>query len=76
MHFDDGDEACRSADLVVLDAPMARDAVKVGARVLAKWTDGRYYPATVIGEPGPGKARIRFDDDTEHDATLKDFRAL
>ncbi len=55
---------------------MARDAVKVGARVLAKWTDGRYYPATVIGEPGPGKARIRFDDDTEHDATLKDFRAL
>ena len=76
MHFDDGDEACRSADLVVLDAPMARDAVKVGARVLAKWTDGRYYPATVIGEPGPAKARVRFDDDAEHDATIEDFRAL
>ncbi|MFH1529931.1 MAG: hypothetical protein ABIK09_04245 [Pseudomonadota bacterium] len=76
VQFDDGDQGCFRADLVAVDAPMPAAAVKPGARVLAKWSDGKLYPATVTGKPDGGNVEVFFDDRTPYKASVKDLLAL
>lgn len=73
VQFDDGDKGCFRVDLVTLDVP-AR-SVKPGDRVLAKWSDGRLYPATVTGKPDGGSVEVFFDDRTPYTTTVKDLRS-
>jgi len=76
VQFDDGDKGCFHADLIALDTPMPAAAVKPGARVLAKWSDGKFYAATVTGKPDGGTVAVFFDDRTPFKATVKDLRNL
>ena len=45
--FDDGDQKCCHPDKVVKDVAPPKGLVKKASRVLAQWTDGRYYPGIV-----------------------------
>ena len=76
VQFDDGDKGCFRADLIAVDAPMAAAAIKVGAKVLAKWSDGKLYPATITGKPDGGSVKVFFDDRTPFTTTVKDLRAF
>lgn len=73
--FDDGDEADLSPAVIAIDKAPAKQAVKTGSRVLAKWTSGTFYPGTVTGS-GDGKYKIKFDDGDEGEAAIDELRLL
>lgn len=60
--FDDGDKADLPTALIVFDRPAQDEQLRIGARVLARWTDGRYYPGTVTARTSGSDCAIRFDD--------------
>ena len=76
VQFDDGDRGCFRADLIAVDTPMPAAAIKIGAKVLAKWSDGKLYPATIVGKPDGGSVKVFFDDRTPFTTTVKDLRAF
>ena len=76
VQFDDGDQGCFRGDLIAVDAPMPAAAVKVGAKVLAKWSDGKLYPATITGKPEGDAVKVFFDDRTPFTTSMKDLRAF
>ncbi|MDP8225593.1 MAG: DUF4537 domain-containing protein [Candidatus Lernaella stagnicola] len=59
--FDDGDQKCCAPSQIVIDVVPPKAMVKVGVKVLAKWSDGRYYPGTVSAING-NKYSIAFND--------------
>jgi len=72
--FDDGDQACLAAALVAVDQPLAdTKGVTVGTRLLAKWSDGRYYPATAKAVAADGVS-VGFDDGAESKLAPADLR--
>lgn len=76
IEFDDGDIADLPVTAVVLDKAPAKDAVKAGKRVLAIFTDGKFYPATVTGDGADGKFKVHFDDGADAEAGLDDLRFM
>ena len=76
VNFDDGDVGCLPPELMAADKPMDAARVVPGARVLAKWSDGRLYPATVSGKPDGDKVRVFFDNRTPFVSTVSSLRAI
>lgn len=72
--FDDGDSLCVHPSLVAADKAPA-EGVAVGTRALAKWTDGKPYPATVAAVDG-ATCDVRFDDGTSGTSAAGDLRLL
>jgi len=74
--FDDGDEVCVHPSLVAVDAaPADPKALKPGLRVLARWSDERFYPATVKLVAPEGVA-VGFDDRAERTLQAAELRLL
>src|SRR5262249_53077754 len=73
--FDDGAEADLPAGLIAVDRAPRKADVPVGARVIALWTDDRWYPGSV-GQVAGGKYSIRFDDGDERDVELAEVRPV
>lgn len=76
IEFDDGDVADVELSQLALDKEPAKDQVKKGMRVLAKWEDDRFYPGKVADVKEDGTYHIAFDDGDEGDAALKDLRLI
>lgn len=76
VKFDDGDEECIPPSLIAMDEGATTDAVKVGLRVIATWTDGRYYPGIVAKDLGSGSYQIAFDDGDKGAAKPGNMRIL
>lgn len=74
--FDDGDKACISPALAAVDAGAAIGDLKPGVRVIARWTDGKFYPATVMRGAGGDKVHVQFDDRAELDVPASDTRIM
>lgn len=45
--FDDGDEADVAIALTAVDREPAKGSLALGMRVVARWTDDRFYPGTI-----------------------------
>ena len=74
VRFDDGDEACVHSSMTADDAPPVAGKLSLGARVLAKWTDGKYYPATIRSVAK--KYGVLFDDRAKLAVPLAELRAI
>jgi hypothetical protein len=73
INYDDGDVKCCTISQIVADVIPAASAVKVGARVLALWGNGSYYPGTVSAIAG-NEYSINFEDGDKGKATLDHIR--
>lgn len=73
--FDDGDQKCCSKKEIVPDEPPAAGAVKTGVRVMAQYSDGKFYPGKVSGVTG-STYQIRFDDGDSGTVALQQLRLL
>ncbi|MCC6157639.1 MAG: DUF4537 domain-containing protein [Deltaproteobacteria bacterium] len=71
--FDDGDQKCCTTAQIVADVVPAKAAVAVGAKVLAQWTTGKYYPGKVSAINGANYA-IAFDDGDNGTVKLEQIR--
>jgi hypothetical protein len=71
--FDDGDKAIVDASKIALDRAPKKDMVKVDTRVLAKFKQGRFYPAKITKIDGDNY-HIKFDDGDVGKVTLDDLR--
>ena len=63
-----------AANNVVAPAPSG-DAYAIGTHVAAKWSDGNYWGATVIGNAN-GKYQMKFDDGTSKEVTASDLKTI
>jgi hypothetical protein len=61
INFDDGDVKCCSGSEVVMDVVSEATQLTQGKRVLAQWTNGKYYPGTISSVAGEDY-NIQFDD--------------
>jgi len=75
VEFDDGDEADLPSALIAIDQAPEVKNVKVGARVIAVFSDGKFYPGTVIAIDKE-TCKIKYDDGDEADAPVSDVRAI
>ena len=71
--FDDGDQKCCTPQQIVLDMVPNAAKVKVGSKVLAQWSDMRFYPGTVKTVSG-GNYAIQFDDGDQATVNLSQIR--
>lgn len=71
--YDDGDQKCCSPDKVVKDVAPPAGQVKKGSRVLAEWTNGKYYPGVVASIEGD-QYSIQFDDGDKRTVGLQLIR--
>jgi hypothetical protein len=71
--FDDGDRKCCSPHHIVLDRVPAEKELVVGARVLALWTNGKFYPGIIASVEGD-RYFIQFDDGDTRRVTGEDIR--
>jgi hypothetical protein len=75
VQFDDGDEADLPPSLVAPDKAPQKNEAKAGTRVLALWTDDKFYPGTVT-KVADDKFDIKFDDGDERTVGVEDLRLL
>ncbi len=73
VKFDDGDQKCVSTNQLVKNAVPSKGKVKVGTKVLAKWTGTPYYDAEVISITN-GTYKVKYYDGVEYDVTLNGLR--
>jgi hypothetical protein len=73
INFDDGDVKCCSLNEIVADQVPAESEVNLKSRVLAQWSDGRFYPGTVVGNKD-GEYSISFDDGDKGKVTIEKLR--
>lgn len=67
---------CVSAPYMALDVAPPSDRIPVGTRVLARWTDGKLYPALVApNQPAEGVA-VNFDDGASLTVPGPDIRVI
>lgn len=76
INFDDGDVVDVEVTKIALDKEPKKDDLKAGVRVLAKWSDDRFYPGKIAEVKADGNYAIDFDDGDKGDATLKDIRVI
>lgn len=76
INFDDGDVADVEVGQIALDKEPAKQDLKEGVRVLAKWSDDKFYPGKIAEVKNDGTYRIDFDDGDTGDAGLKDIRLI
>ncbi len=51
------------------------DAYAIGTHVAAKWSDGNYWGATIVGNSN-GKYQVKFDDGTSNEVTSSDLKSI
>ena len=73
--FDDGDQSCCSPEQMALDVQPATAVLKAGIRVLAKWSDGKYYPGKISGTKG-SLFNIAYDDGDTASVGASDIRII
>ena len=73
IFFDDGDTRCCPVRIIVKDVIPAKTGVLPGKRVLAQWSDGKFYPGTV-GVISGDTFNINFDDGDKGKVTLDQIR--
>ena len=71
--FDDGDQKCCTVAQIVKDVIPKANKVKVGKKVLAQWSNGRYYPGRVAAIAG-GSYTIKFNDGDQGAVKLAQIR--
>jgi len=71
--FDDGDQKCCTAAQIVKDIVPKPAKVKVGSKVLAVWSNGKFYPGKVSAISA-GVYSIAFDDGDNGTANLSQIR--
>ncbi|NLH49655.1 MAG: DUF4537 domain-containing protein [Myxococcales bacterium] len=71
--FDDGDQKCCTPAQIAKDVVPPAAQVKVGTKVLAQWSDQKYYPGTVSAIAG-GDYSIHFDDGDNGKVKLAQIR--
>jgi hypothetical protein len=74
--FDDGDKAIVDMSKVAVDRVPSRDAVKVNTRVLAKFTDGHFYPGKIAAIGPDQEYAIQYDDGDTLKVPLADLRLI
>ena len=70
--FDDGDQKCVSENQIFLANVPTSDQVKVGTKVIAKWSGIAYYDAEVIKMSGDNYT-VKYYDKMERDVPLSDL---
>lgn len=76
IDFDDGETATVKATQLALDKAPDKAGVVKGTRVLAKWEDGRLYPAKVAEIKKTGAVTVDFEDGATGEAVLKELRVI
>lgn len=71
--YDDGDRKCCAPEAVVVDRVPTADEVSVGARVLAQWGTGRFYPGAIASVSDAGYA-VNYDDGDRATVRLDQIR--
>jgi hypothetical protein len=71
--FDDGDTKCCDTTRIVPDKIPVKSNVTVGASVIAQWSDGRFYPGTVVNIIDDAYS-INFDDGDKSEVNLSQIR--
>jgi len=70
--FDDGNQKCVGEGQVFFDKSPKEDQLKVGSKVIAKWTGTAYYDAEVIKMNGANYT-VRYYDKMERDVSLSEL---
>ncbi len=73
INFDDGDVKCCTEKEIVADVVPDASDVKAGSKVLAQWSDGRFYPGKVEKIDGDNYS-INFDDGDKGKVTINKLR--
>lgn len=73
VNFDDGDVKCCEPGQIVADRVPSADGVSPGMKVLAKWSNGKFYPGTVKSL-SEGTYLINFDDGDKGSVTIEGLR--
>jgi len=73
IFFDDSDTKCCQISNIVKDVVPQQSNVLPGVKVLAQWTDGKFYPGTV-SVINNGTIYINFDDGDKRQVTLDQIR--
>jgi hypothetical protein len=76
IDYDDGDKGEVELTKVALDKEPDKKHLKKDVRVLAKWSDDRFYPGKIDAIKEDGSYAIKFDDGDEGDAKLADIRLI
>jgi hypothetical protein len=76
VNFDDGDVADVEVTKITFDKEPKKENLKVGVRVLAKWSDDLFYPGKIAEVKADGNYAIDFEDGDKGDAALKDIRVI
>jgi hypothetical protein len=71
--FDDGDTKCCGKDQIVHDRIPNKNTITMGTTVLAQWTDGKFYPGTIVKIEND-YYYINFDDGDKSTVTLSQLR--
>lgn len=71
--FDDGDQKCCEPGEIVPDREAKKEQVKADTRVLAQWTDGKFYPAVVTAVKGD-LYDVTFEDEEKATVILTQLR--
>jgi hypothetical protein len=75
IKFDDGDTATVAGSKIAPDRAPKGDLLK-GTRVLAKWSDDKFYPGKVADRKADGSYAVDFDDGSKGPAKLSDLRFI
>ncbi|MBX3720476.1 MAG: DUF4537 domain-containing protein [Turneriella sp.] len=73
FHFDDGDKKCCPAADIAADTIPAAGDVRKGSKVVAEWTDMRYYPGKISAVSGDSYS-IQFEDGDKRDVDISKIR--
>lgn len=73
VHFDDGDKKCCAAAEIAADTIPDAGDVRKGTKVVAEWTDMRYYPGKISAVSGASYS-IQFEDGDKRDVELGKIR--
>jgi hypothetical protein len=71
--FDDGDKKECAPSQVAADRIPAAGEIALGSKVLAQWSDGRFYPGT-IAAISAGTYQVNFDDGDKGQASIGQLR--
>ena len=75
INYDDGDTKCCSISQIAIDEIPDANSIAEGVRVLAMWTDGKYYPGSIASISGESYD-INYDDGDKLVVALEKIRLI
>lgn len=75
INFDDGDKKCCTIQQIAVDIAPSKNSVSSGTKVLAKWSNGKFYPGTV-NSVSEGSYTIHFDDGDKGSVDISQIRLI